>query len=56
MAIEDKPVVGEGSGEGQDGVGDEGLQTTVYEAGKQPGDMVQPSECCQYFTIMINGI
>lgn len=56
IAIEDKPAVGEGSGEGQDGVGDEELQTIVYEADKQPGYMVQPSEYCQYFTITINGI
>ena len=37
-------------------VGDEELQTIVYKADKQQGYMVQPSECCLYFTVTINGI
>ena len=47
---------GEGQGEGQDRVGEQEVQTTVYEINKLQGYIIQHREYNQYLIITVNGI
>ena len=43
-------------GKGQDGVGDQEVQTTMYKINKLQGYILQHREYSQYFIITINGV